>query len=100
MKGPVAAAGAGAAACAKTRRGAAATAAIPVAANIKWRRDMDDIDFSLPVSELNECVDGRRGPLRGKLRAAVGSGFVFLPSCACDVITQILRSCQCNSGGQ
>jgi len=29
-------------------------AAIPVAANINWRRDMDDIDFSLPVGELSE----------------------------------------------
>jgi len=35
-------------------RGAAATAAMPVAANIRWRRDMDDIDFSLPVGELSE----------------------------------------------
>jgi len=50
---------------------------MPVAVNIKWRRDMNDIDFSLSVDELSECVDGRRRPLRGKLRATVGSGFVI-----------------------
>jgi hypothetical protein len=38
---------------------------------------MNDIDFSLSVDELSECVDGRRRPLRGKLRATVGSGFVI-----------------------
>jgi hypothetical protein len=26
---------------------------MPVAANISWRRDMNDIDFSLPVVELD-----------------------------------------------
>jgi hypothetical protein len=43
---------------------------------------MDDIDFSLlPAGELGEiCVVERRRPLRGKLRAAAGIGFRFLPS--------------------
>jgi hypothetical protein len=31
-------------------------AAMPVAASIKWRRDMDDIDFSLRVLELDALL--------------------------------------------
>jgi hypothetical protein len=31
-------------------------AAMPVAANISWRRDMDDIEFSLPVVELDTLL--------------------------------------------
>src|SRR5690242_11136846 len=81
MKGPVgaAAAGAGAAACAKTRRGVAAAAARPVAANIRWRRDMDDIDFSLPVDELGlvRVELNTVGPLRHELRKWAAPGFVF-----------------------